>query len=200
MSLPAFSSQSHLFSTAALTGKLFVETDPYRLFALKIYPLLAKTRNALEPCYCEDNGRAAVEPVLLLGVSLLQFLEAIPDRQAVEMLRYHAGWNLALNCQLGDSVFHPTTLVYFRQRLLDHDLSAIGFQAVLDALADAGLVKRRSRQRLDSTQMFGRVSRMSRLDCVRETLRLALKEISDKLPATEQPPWWPILWDRYVDT
>lgn len=200
MSLPAFSSQSQLFSTAALTGKLFVESDRYRLFALKIYPLLAKARGALESCYCSDNGRVAVEPVVLLGVSLLQFLEAIPDRQAVDMLRYHAGWNLALNCQLGDSVFHPTTLVHFRQRLLDHDLSAIGFQAVLDALAEAGLIKRRSRQRLDSTQMFGRVSRMSRLDCVRESLRLGLKEISEKLPATEHPQWWAILWDRYVDT
>jgi transposase len=66
----------------------------------------------------------ALEPVLLLGVSLLQYLEAIPDRQAVELLRYHAGWNFALNRQLGDEMFHPTTRVNFRQRLLDHDLNS----------------------------------------------------------------------------
>jgi transposase len=48
--------------------------------------------------------------------------------------------------------------------------------------------------------MFGRVSRMSRLDCVRESLRLALKEIGEKLPPPEQPEWWSILWDRYVDS
>lgn len=200
MSLPAFSSQSELFSTAALTGKLFGQTDRYRLFAQKVYPVLVKARGALEACYCADNGRAAVEPVLLLGVSLLQFLESIPDRHAIEMLRYHAGWNLALNCQLGDQVFHPTTLVHFRQRLLEKNLSVVGYQAVLDALADAGLVQRRSRQRLDSTQMLGRVSRMNRLDCVREALRLALKEISETLPPKEQPPWWGLLWERYVDT
>lgn len=200
MSLPAFSSQSELFSISAVTGKLFAQTDRYRLFAQKVYPVVAAARAALAGCYCADNGRVAVEPVLLLGVSLLQYLEAIPDRQAVEMLRYHAGWNLALNCQLGDQVFHPTTLVYFRQRLLEHDLSAIGFKAVLDALVEAGLVQRRGRQRLDSTQMFGRVSRMNRLDCVRESLRLALQEISEKLPVSRQPTWWPILWDRYVDT
>ena len=187
MSLPVFSSQSQLFSTAALTGKLFGPTDRFRLFAHKVYPVLAATRSALERCYCADNGRVAIEPVLLLGVSLLQFLEAIPDRQAAEMLRYHAGWNLALNCQLGDQGFHPTTLVHFRQRLLEHDASALGFEAVLEALTDAGLVQRRSRQRLDSTQMFGRVSRMSRLDCVRESLRLALKEISERLPPVLRP-------------
>ena len=200
MSLPAFSSQSQLFSTAALTGKLFKSTDRFGLFALNVYPVLARARGQLEPCYCADNGRVAVEPVLLLGVSLLQYLENVPDRQAVEMLRYHAGWNLALNCQMGDSVFHPTTLVHFRQRLLQKDLNALGFEAVVDALAEAGLVQRRSRQRLDSTQMFGRVSRMSRLDCVRETIRLALQEMSSGLPQEQQPPWWPLLWDRYVDT
>lgn len=200
MSLPVFSSQSQLFSTAALTGKLFAQTDRYRLFAQKVYPAIVKTRGELERCYGEDNGRVALEPVVMLGISLLQYLEDLPDRQAVDMMRYHAGWNLALNCQLGDQEFHPTTLVHFRQRLLEHDLSTLAFQAVLDALAVAGLIKRKSRQRLDSTQMLGRVSRMNRLDCVRESLRLALKEIGEKLPSVEPPQWWSVLWDRYVDS
>ena len=86
MSLPAFSAQSELFSTAALSGDLFAATDRYRLFALKVYPALAGIRAKLEACYCADNGRVAIEPVLLLGVSLLQYLEAVPDRQAVDLL------------------------------------------------------------------------------------------------------------------
>ena len=200
MSLPRFSGQAQLFSTAALTGQLFGPTDRYRLMAQNIYPVLVQTRAELERCYCADNGRVALEPVILLGVSLLQYLEDVPDRQAVEMLRYHAGWNLALNCQLGEQQFHPTSLVHFRQRLLEKNLSAVAFEAVLEALAKAGLIQRKSRQRLDSTQMLGRVSRMSRLDCVRESMRLALKEIGATLPAPEQPPWWPLLWDRYVDS
>lgn len=199
MSLPAFSTQSELFSVAGCWRELFPATDRYRLFARQVYPVLAQARSRLEACYCADNGRVAVEPVLLLGVSLLQYLEGIPDRQAVEMLRYHAGWNFALNRHVGDDLFHPTTLVHFRERLLDHDLSAIGFQAVLDALIEAGLVARKSRQRLDSTQMMGRVSRMSRLDCVRESLRLALQELAESLPEGQRPDWWAELWDRYVE-
>ena len=200
MSLPQFSAQAQLFSTAALTGKLFGPKDRYRLMAQKVYPVLVRARAELERCYCADNGRVATEPVMLLGVSLLQYLEDVPDRQAVEMMRYHAGWNLALNSQLGEQQFHPTTLVHFRQRLLDQDLSAVAFEAVLDALVEAGLVQRKSRQRLDSTQMLGRVSRISRLECVRESLRLALREIGAKLPPPEQPQWWLRLWDRYVDS
>jgi transposase len=200
MSLPDFTTQSELFSTAGLSGSLFAPTDRFRLFAQKVYPVLVRTRSQLEGCYCADNGRMALEPVLLLGVSLLQYLEAVPDRQAVELLRYHAGWNFALNRQVGDEAFHPTTLVNFRQRLLDHELSTIGFETVLAALVEAGLVARNSRQRLDSTQMFGRVSRMSRLDCVRESLRLALGELSKTLLLTEHPEWWSRLWERYVET
>ena len=91
MSLPDFSTPSSLFSTAALSASLFPETDRYRLFAQIVYPRLVRARAELESCYCVDNGREAVEPVWLLGVSLLQYLEGLPDRQAVELLRYHAG-------------------------------------------------------------------------------------------------------------
>ena len=200
MSLPAFSTPAELFSTAGLSGGLFGPTDRYRLFALKIYPVLVQARSQLQGCYCADNGRVALEPVLLLGVSLLQYLEGIPDRQAVELIRYHAGWNFALNRQVGDEVFHPTTLVNFRQRLLDHDLSPLAFETVLEALIQAGLVARRGRQRLDSTQMFGRVSRMSRLDCVRETLRLTLQELAEQLSPAQRPAWWSQTWEHYVET
>jgi len=200
MSLPSFSTQSELFSTAGLSSKLFEETDRYRLFAKLIYPKLAEARPTLEQCYCADNGRTALEPVLMLGVSILQDLDGVPDRQAVEMLRYHAGWNFALNRQLGDAGFHPTSLVNFRHRLEDHEQSALGFKTILEGLEEAGLVSRQCRQRLDSTQMFGRVAKMSRLDCVRETLRLALQELEGVTPPEQRPIFWVGFWERYVES
>jgi transposase len=200
MSLPNFSTQAELFSTAGLATSLFAETDRYRLFARQVYPRLAAARAALEQCYCSENGRVALEPVLMLGTSILQYLEGVPDRQAVELLRYHAGWNFALNRQLGDQVFHPSSLVNFRNRLEEHQQSAVGFTIILNALAEAGLVSRQSRQRLDSTQIFGRVARMSRLDCVRESLRLTLKELEGALPPEMRPVFWLGLWERYVES
>lgn len=200
MSLPSFSTQSELFSTAALSSNLFPETDRYRLFARLIYPRLVGARTQLESCYCPDNGRLAIEPVLMLGTSLLQFLEGTPDRAAVEMLRYHAGWNFALNRQLGDELFHPTSLVNFRQRLIEEGLEPLGFQSILDGLVEAGLVARPTRQRLDSTQIFGRISRMSRLECVRETLRLALQELETTTAGLAPPEFWPAVWERYVES
>lgn len=162
-------------------------------------PNKISTHSPTPPCAPSRRSRA-LEPVLMLGVSILQDLDGVPDRPAVEMLRYHAGWNFALNRQLGDPVFHPTSLVNFRNRLEEHQQSAVAFQTVLDALQEVGLVWRQSRQRLDSTQMFGRVAKMNRLDCVRESMRLALKELEEVIPAQERPPFWVRLWERSVES
>jgi hypothetical protein len=44
-----------------------------------VYPKLISARATLELCYCADNGRVALEPVLMLGVSLLQSVESLSN-------------------------------------------------------------------------------------------------------------------------
>lgn len=200
MSLPAMDSQPTLFGRiAAVAGDLFAEGDRYRLFARKVWPVLAGTRAELEECYCSDNGRPGIEPVVLLGVLVFQFLERLPDRQALGMVKYHLGWKLALNLESEKQAFHPTVLVYFPKRLLEHAQAMLIFGAVLKALQEEGLVPKKTRQRLDSTHVLGVVARLSVLDCTRETIRLALEERSEKLAETERPAEWPLLWERYVE-
>src|SRR6266702_4271864 len=127
------------------------------------------------------------------------FSERLPDRQALEMVKYHLGWKLALNLELEQKGFHPTVLCYFRQRLVENEIAGTAFRAVLDALQEEGLVAKRTRQRLDSTHVIGLVARLSTLDCIRETLRLALEELGEALPEKERPDFWPLLWERYVE-
>ncbi len=200
MSLPPFNPQTHLFGLQVVKDDVFDPSDRYRLFAEKIYPLLVKARPALEQCYCEDTGRPGVEPVLLMGVSVLQFLERIPDRRAVEMVKYHVGWKFGLNEELGSKVFHPTVLVRFRERLIEHDQSRLAFEVVLDGLREAGFVPQRGKQRLDSTHVLGLVSRMGTIDCVGEALRLALEELAKGVAEEERPEFWELLWERYVES
>lgn len=199
MSLPEFSTQQTLFRLLPQPKELFGPDSRFRIFGEQIYPLLAAARGALAGCYCADNGRAAVEPVLVLGVSLLQFLENLPDRLALEQLQYHVGWSFALNRQVGDAVFDPSVLVRFRQRLLAHRQEALAFTTILEGLQAAGLVARSSRQRLDSTFVMGRLARMNSLECTRETLRLALQELAERAASFGQPCWWSLLWERYVE-
>lgn len=200
MSLPVFDAQTHLFGLQARSSEVFSETDRYRLFAQKIYPLLVAARPKLETGYCLSNGRPAVEPVLLLGVSVLQFLERVPDRQAVELVKYHLGWKHALAQELDGEVFDATVLVRFRERLVEHEQGQLAFEAVLGGLREAGLVRDKSKQRLDSTHVLGLVARMGTLECVRESLRLALEELAEAVSEGQRPAFWSRLWERYVDS
>jgi transposase len=201
MSLPKFDLQGFLFeSLGSIAPDLFGEKDKYKLFAKKVWPLLAGCRDELAQCYEPENGRPGIEPVVLLGVLIFQFMERVPDRQAVEMVKYHLGWKLALNLKLGADGFHPTTLVHFRQRLLEAGKSGMAFGVVLKALEEEGFIAKRSRQRLDSTHILGAVARMSALECVRETLAVALDELEGKLRKDQRPQFWEELWERYVES
>jgi Transposase DDE domain/Transposase domain (DUF772) len=201
MSLPKFEVQGSLFeSLGSIAADLFDETDKYRLFARKVWPLLAARREELAQCYQPDNGRPGLEPVVLLGVLIFQFLERVPDRQAAQLVKYHLGWKLALNLRLGAEGFHPSSLVHFRQRLLEAGKSDLALRAVVEALAEEGFIAKRAKQRLDSTHILGAVARLSALECVRETLALALEELQSNLLPSERPAFWEELWERYVES
>jgi hypothetical protein len=201
MSLPQFDVQGSLFeSLGAIAPESFADNDKYKLFAKKVWPALASCREQLLECYDSENGRPGVEPVVLLGVLIFQFLERVPDRQAVELVKYHLGCKLALNLKLSQGGFHPTTLVYFRQRLIEHAKADVAMRGVLAALQKEGLLPKRSKQRLDSTHVLSAVADLSSLECVRETLRLALEEIARRLTDSERPDFWELFWERYVES
>jgi transposase len=134
-----------------------------------------------------------------MGVTLKQFEERVPDREAVERLRYHLGWKYALNHEMNEAVFDPTVLVRFRAKLLEHEQSRLLFERILKGLQDAGLIPRKYKQRLDSSHVLGMITKMSRLECVRESLRLALKELDGMLGESQRPEFWEVLWERYVE-
>ena len=200
MSLRPFSSQTSLFGLGSLLDRIFPSDNRYRVFSQTIYPLLVEQRPKLEALYCPDNGRPGLEPVLLLGVSILQFMDRLPDRQAAEALEINLGWKVALGLDLDGPGFHPTSLVYFRDRLLEHDQGRLAFDAVLQGLEKAGLVPQRGKQRLDSTHVLGLVKKMSALERVREAIRLALLELEAWLADAPHPAWWRLFWERYVES
>lgn len=201
MSLPRFDLQGSLFeSLGSIAADLFNNKDKYKLFATKVWPLLASRREELAQCYTPDNGRPGIEPVVLLGVLIFQFLERVPDRQAAELVKYHLGWKMALNLKLGAEGFHPSTLVHFRQRLLEAGKSELAMRAVLEALEKEGFVPKRSKQRLDSTHILGAVARLSALECIRETLALALEDLEGNLSVERRPQFWEAFWERYVES
>jgi len=203
MSLPKMRQQRTFFDTDQVLKRL-VSTAPkgaerFVFFAERIWPELLKLRPQLETMYCLKNGRPAEEPVRMTGVTILQFMERFPDRQAAEACTWDGRWKLALHMEVDDPGFHATTLVKFRDRLVRHGLERIGFEGVLKAMRVAGYLPKKSPQRLDSSHVLGLVSHMSRLECVRETLRLGLEAL-ERIEALARPEAWPVWWERYVES
>jgi hypothetical protein len=71
MSLPRFDVQGSLFeSLGSIAADLFDHKDKYKLFARKVWPLLASRREELAQCYEPENGRPGIEPVARLDAYL----------------------------------------------------------------------------------------------------------------------------------
>ena len=101
MSLPDAKIQGSLFDVPVLTAGLFDRRNRYRLFREKILPALYGMREELCALYCEDNGRPGIEPVILAGTSLLQFMEKAPDRQAAELVKLHGASGICVGNLVG---------------------------------------------------------------------------------------------------
>lgn len=203
MSLPELRTQRTFLDSDQVLGRR-VATAPQGakrvvFFAERIWPELVKLRPQLETMSCLDNGRPAEEPVRLTGVSILQFMERLADRQAAEACTWDGRWKLALPMEVEEPGFHPTTRVKYRERWVRYGLERLGFDGVLNAMREAGYLPKKTGQRLASSHVIGLVGDMSRLECVRETLRLALEAL-EPIEALARPEGWPVWWERYVES
>ena len=202
MSIKPLSTQRSLFEAGVYLDDMLNRekgAERFRFFSEHVWPILLSLGPSLNEMYCADNGRPAVNPVRLLGVTILQYMEKLPDRQAVNAMVFDLRWKCALEMEVDEGGFHPTALVRFRERLMEHGMEAIGIEAALEAMRQAGYLGKKSKQRVDSTHVVGLVSEMSRLECVRETMRLALEAL-ERCERVARPDAWPLWWERYVES
>ncbi|MFH1729766.1 MAG: transposase [Pseudomonadota bacterium] len=69
----------------------------------------------------KEGGRPPVSPRLLMCVTILQFLEKLPDRQTIQNLIFRLDWKIALELDLEYAGFSYQLLSVWRQRVVDHD-------------------------------------------------------------------------------
>lgn len=176
--------------------------------ARAIFPsgcMAMRVRDVLGPIFTDaefsslfsSRGRPALSPGLLALVSVLQFAEGLTDRQAAHAVRTRIDWKYALGLSLADRGFDYSVLSEFRARLVAGGLEQRVLDAVLDASAQAGLLKPGGRQRTDATHVLAVVRDLNRLQFVTETLRAALNALAaaapDWLAGNLQVEWF----DRY---
>src|ERR1700690_1939398 len=158
-------------ATRALVEPLLAEESVYRLIGQEVAPMVGD--EDFEALYAED-GRPAVNAVVLALVTVFQFLEKVPDRAAATLAVMRLDWKYALRQDVSWSGFHYSDLCNFRKRLLAVELEGVVFERIVAYLRARGYVKAGGKQRTDSTHIVGQVMDLSRLELVWETIRVTL--------------------------
>lgn len=99
----------------------------------------------------QGGGHPSVPAEVVATVMVLQALEGLSDREAISALRRDIAWKVACGLRLDDEGFHPTVLVYWRNRIRTSSRPRRIFEAVGQVVEATGVLKGRDRRVLDST-------------------------------------------------
>jgi len=128
-----------------------------------------------------DIGRRSVPPMIVAVVMVLQRLEGLSDREAVDRFSFDVRWKYAAG---GLDFDHPgfshTVLVDMRARLARSSRPGRIFEVALGAAKGAGLVGRR--RVLDSTALYDAVTTMDTVSLLRSGIRGLLEAAASREP------------------
>ena len=176
--------------TAEIGAKVMKTGSVYKLVGDEIF---GQYREVDFADLYSPEGKPAISPVILAFVTIFQFIEKYPDRQAGEALRMRIDWKYALHLPLEYQGFDFSVLSEFRERLIEQAAVQRVFIRMVKIFQTRGLIKERGKQRTDSIAMLTKVRNLSRLELVVETLRLAVSAILEADPSWGEaliPPSW----------
>ena len=153
-----------------------------------IYAVLHRERDRLFPDELfadlfSDKGRRSVPPSVVATVMVLQRLEGLSDREAVDRYAFDTRWRYAAgvgsyDCD-GWASFAHTVLVDMRARLADSKDPRRIFNVTVEAAGEAGLIG--AKRVLDSTPLYDAVATMDTITLIRSAIRGLLKVAGPEL-------------------
>jgi hypothetical protein len=158
-----------------------------RLSETSIYRLLHERGHVLFPDESFSDlfaevGRNSVAPRVVATVMVLQRVEGLSDREAVDRFAFDLRWKYAAGVDLDYPSFVHTVLVNTRARLRASKRPDRIFEAALEMAKRAGLVGRK--RVLDSTALYDAVATQDTVTMIRSAIR-ALLSVADKALAAE---------------
>ena len=155
-----------------------------------IFAVLHRERDRLFPDEMfadlfSEKGRRSVPPSVVASVMVLQRLEGLSDREAVERCCFDTRWRYAAgvgsyDCE-GWTSFAHTVLVDMRARLARSEDPRRIFTVTVEAASSAGLVG--EKRVLDSTPLYDAVATMDTITLIRSAIRGLLKAAGPALEA-----------------
>ena len=153
-----------------------------------VYSMLARERDRLFPdeMFADlfaSTGRRSVPPSVVATVMVLQRIDGLSDREAVERFTFDARWRYAAGVGGYDGDgwdrFTHTVLVDMRARLARSESPKRIFNVTVQAASGAGLVG--VKRVLDSTPLYDAVATMDTVTLIRSAIRGLLRVADDVL-------------------
>lgn len=142
-------SQRELLDAESVAGHLL---KPGSVFAF-----LAGHRRELFPdelfadLFPSGRGRPSIPVDVMASVITLQALHSLSDAETVDAVTFDLRWKAACGLAVTAEAFHPTTLTYWRRRLVLSERPNRIFDAVRQVVAETGVLGGKTRRALDST-------------------------------------------------
>lgn len=148
-----------------------------------VYAFVGEHRRRLFPdamfsdLFPSRRGRPSVAGDVVATVMVLQSLEGLSDRDAVDALRTDLKWKVACGVPLTDEGFHPTVLTLWRNRLRASDAPERIFDAVRQVVSETGVLTSRTRRALDSTLLDDAVATQDTVTQLTSMIRRVRKAV-----------------------
>lgn len=161
---------------------------PHRVPADSFYGRMAAVSSVLfkdddlKDMYDPANGRPSIPPSLMSGVLLLQFHDDVSDDEAVQRLQFDLRWQVALNLPTDFRGFDPSSLTYFRQRLIKHQKERYAFDRFIKVGRTAGFIPDRVTLLTDTTRVKGGGAVQDTYTLLRKGVRKLLKQLGYAVP------------------
>ena len=155
----------HLISPGSVFG--FLATHRSRVFPPELFEDLFPSR----------RGRPSLAPEVVASVLVLQALNGLSDREAVEALRFDLRWKAACGLAVTDTGFDPSTLTYWRRRLAASPRPNRIFEVVAAVITETGAVAGKTRRALDSTILDDAVARQDTVTQLIAAIRRVARDV-----------------------
>lgn len=140
----------------------------------------------LQMLYDPDTGRPSLPPSLMSGVTLLQFHDNVSDREAVQRTLFDLRWKVALHLPLDYVGFDPSSLSYFRKRLVAGKKERYAFDRLLKVGRAAGFIPATVTAIFDTTDTGGAGAVQDTYTLLRKGIRKLLKTAGFAVPGQPQ--------------
>jgi hypothetical protein len=148
-----------------------------------VYAFLAEHRRELFPdaafadLFPSPLGRPSVPADVVASVLLLQALEGLSDRDAVEALTFDLRWKAAVGWPVAQPGFHATVLTLWRRRLAASKRPNRVFDAVREVVAATGALAGKTRRVLDATVLEDAVATQDTVTQLIAAIRRVRREV-----------------------